>query len=69
MQFLKDFLRNLVLLLIIGLVLFIVFPDMMNQVFQLYAAFLGPTALLIVIVIERRISPQVVTSFGILAAA
>jgi uncharacterized membrane protein YccC len=50
MQFLKDFLRNLVLLLIIGLVLFIIFPDMMNQVFQLYAAFLGPIAILILIV-------------------
>jgi hypothetical protein len=50
MQFLKDFLRNLVLLLIIGLVLFILFPDMMNQVFQLYAVLLGPIAILIMIV-------------------
>ena len=50
MQFLKDFIRNLVLLLIIGLVLFIAFPGMMNQVFQLYAALLGPVVILIVIV-------------------
>jgi hypothetical protein len=50
MQFLKDFLRNLVLLLIIGLVLFIIFPDTMNQAFQLYAALLGPIAILIVVI-------------------
>jgi hypothetical protein len=35
MEFLKDFFRNLGLLLIIGLVLFVLFPDILKQIFQL----------------------------------
>lgn len=50
MQFLKDFLRNLLLLIVIVLILFIVFPDMMSQVFQVYGALLGPAAVLVIIV-------------------
>jgi hypothetical protein len=49
-EFLKDFLRNLGLLLIIGLVLFVLFPDMMKQIFHLYGALFGPVAIIIVIV-------------------
>ena len=48
MQFLKAFLRNLVLLLVIGLVLFILFPDITRQIFQLYGALFGPFALILV---------------------
>jgi hypothetical protein len=50
MEFLKGFLRNLGVLLIIGLVLFVLFPDMMKQVFQLYGELLGPVAIIVVIV-------------------
>ena len=50
MEFLKGFLRNLGLLLIIGMILFILFPDMMKQIFQLYGALLGPIAIIVVIV-------------------
>jgi hypothetical protein len=50
MEFLKDFLRNLVILIGIGVVLYIIFPDMMKQVFQLYGMLFGPIAILLVIV-------------------
>jgi len=50
MKFLKNFLRNLVLLIVIGLGLFLVFPNMMNQVFQLFGMLLGPFALIIIVV-------------------
>jgi hypothetical protein len=50
MEFLKGFLRNLGLLLIIGLVLFVLFPEIMKQIFQLYGALLGPVAIFVVIV-------------------
>ncbi len=50
MDFLKGFLRNLGLLLIIGLILFILFPDMMKQIFQLYGTLLGPVAIVVIIV-------------------
>jgi tetratricopeptide (TPR) repeat protein len=50
MGFIKDFIRNLVILIAIGVVLFIIAPDMMKQVFQLYGALLGPVAIIAVIV-------------------
>lgn len=50
MRFLKDFLRNLGLLLVIGLVLYVLFPDIMRQVFQIYGALFGPVVILIIIV-------------------
>lgn len=50
MKFLKGFLRNLGLLLVIGMFLYILFPDMMKQIFQLYGALLGPVAIVAVIV-------------------
>jgi hypothetical protein len=48
MQFLKRFLFNLGALLVIGIVLYIAFPKMMGDVFQLYGALFGPVFLLIV---------------------
>ncbi len=50
MRFFKAFVRNLILLIIIGIVLFGLFPDQMGQIFQLYGALFGPIAILIVIV-------------------
>ena len=49
MRLLMDFLRNLVLLIIIGLVLLFLFPDTMKQVIQIYGALLGPVAILVLI--------------------
>ena len=48
--FIKDFLRNLAILIAIGVVLFIVAPDFMNPVFQLYGALLGPIIIVLVVV-------------------
>jgi len=50
MEFLKALLRNLGLLIIIGLVLIVLFPDMMKQIFQLYGGLFGPVALVLIIV-------------------
>jgi len=49
-EFLKDLLRNLAFLIGIGVVLYIIAPDMMRQVFQLYGMLFGPIAILLVIV-------------------
>ncbi len=51
MEFAKNFLRNLILLGVIGVVLFIVFPDMMSQIFGLYGALFGPGLVLLVIIV------------------
>ena len=51
MQFFKDFVRNLVILVVIGAVLFLMFPDMMKQVYELYGMLFGPLAIVILIVI------------------
>jgi hypothetical protein len=48
MQFIKNFLRNLALLIVISLLLLVLFPDMMRQVFQLYGALFGPIAIIII---------------------
>ncbi len=49
MDFLKGLLKNLAFLLAIGVVLFVLFPNQMSQVFQLYGAIFGPIAILILI--------------------
>lgn len=49
-EFLKDLLRNLAFLVGIGVVLYLIVPDMMKQVFQLYGMLFGPIAILLVIV-------------------
>ena len=51
MQFIKDFIRNLLILITIGVVLFFMFPDMIKQVFELYGMLFGPLALVVLIVI------------------
>jgi hypothetical protein len=51
MEFIKHFLRNLVILIAIGVVLYIIAPGMMKQVFQLYGKLLGPLIIIVVIVV------------------
>lgn len=48
MDFLKAFLRNLALLVIIGVVLFVLFPQMMKQVYELFGALFGPLVIILV---------------------
>ena len=50
MQFIKDLLRNLAILIVIGLVVYFMYPDMMKQVFEAYGLIFGPLAILMVIV-------------------
>ncbi len=50
MRFLKAFLFNLGLLALAGILLLILFPDFMSQVYKLFGVMLGPVAILIVIV-------------------
>jgi len=50
MQFLKKLLRNLVILIGIGLVLLIIYPDIMSQVYQFFGLFFGPAVILILII-------------------
>ena len=49
MQFVKRFLLNLALMVVIGIVLFILLPDMMRRIFQLYGLLFGPLALVILV--------------------
>jgi hypothetical protein len=50
MQFIKDILRNLVILMVIGVGLYILFPKMMGDVIRLYEALFGLLAILLLIV-------------------
>jgi|GEM_PF-1218504 len=50
MQFFKDLLRNLAILIGLGLVMLILFPGIMSQVFQLYGALFGPLIIGVLIV-------------------
>ena len=50
MQFVKDLLRNLAILIGLGIVMLIFFPDIMSQVYQLFGALFGPLIILIIIV-------------------
>lgn len=51
MKFVKDLTRNLFILFFIGIALFVMFPDMMQQIFQIYGALFGPLAIIILVVI------------------
>ena len=51
MQFLKNFLKNLGFLVVIGIVLFFVAPDMMRQVFDAFGQLFGPLAIIMIIVV------------------
>lgn len=50
MQFLKDFLRNLAILIAIGIVLYLLYPSWMSQVFNIYGLLFGPLAIVMLIV-------------------
>ncbi len=49
MDFLKGLLRNLAILIGIGIVLLILFPIQMSQVYELLGGLFGPIAILILI--------------------
>ena len=50
-KFIKRLIQNLGLLLIIAIILFLVFPDMMRQVFQLFGGLFAPALIVILIVV------------------
>ena len=56
MRFLMDFLGNLFWLFVIGLLLILVFPDLIRQVYTALGSLFGPLAILLIIVaaIPRR---------------
>jgi len=59
MQFLKDLIRNLAILIVIGLVVYFMYPDIMKQVYEFFGLLFGPLAILMVIVfaLPRKSSP------------
>jgi hypothetical protein len=50
MTFLKRFLINLAFLIGLGIILTIISPNIMKQVFQLFGGLFGPLALLFVVI-------------------
>jgi len=50
MDFVKGLLRNLAFIVVLGIVLFLIFPDIMKQVSQIFGGLFGPLLILIVIV-------------------
>jgi len=50
MKFILKLLRNLVILLVLGFALYLLFPGLMGEAFQLYGKIFGPLALLALIV-------------------
>lgn len=56
MRFLKDLLRNLAILIGILIVIYMISPDIMGQVFELFGSLFGPLAIvaLIVFALPRR---------------
>lgn len=50
MEFLKRFLRNLFLLLVIGIVLYVVSPGIFNQVAEVYGLLFGPVIVVFLII-------------------
>jgi len=55
-QFFKNFLRNLFLLLVLGVVVYLISPEIMESVYKAFGQLFGPLAIIMVIVtaIPRR---------------
>ncbi|HBO33526.1 MAG TPA: hypothetical protein DD636_02095 [Anaerolineaceae bacterium] len=50
MEFFKNFLKNLGLLVVLGVVLLLVAPDMMRQVYDAFGQLFGPLVIVMIIV-------------------
>jgi len=50
MAFLKGFLRNLVFLAVLGLIIYLIEPEMVKGAFEAYWMILGPIGILLIIV-------------------
>jgi hypothetical protein len=50
MEFFKNLLRNLLILVAIGVVVYLLYPEVMGQVFQTYWTLWGPLAIVILVV-------------------
>lgn len=50
MGFILNFLKNLGFLIVAGIVLYILFPTMVGQVFQMFGVIFGPLAIVILLV-------------------
>lgn len=51
MDFIKDFGRNLFFLIVLGIVLLIFFPDIIQQILNLFGALFGPGLLILMIIV------------------
>jgi len=51
MDFLKRFLINLAVLIGLGILLLILFPDLMRQVYQLFGGLFAPAVILLLILV------------------
>ncbi len=56
MKFLSDFLRNLAILAVIGLALYVISPSIMTQVFNLFGTLFGP--LIVILLIAAAALPR-----------
>jgi len=56
MEFLKNLLRNIIILVAIGVFLYFASPDIMGQVYNLFGSLFGPLAIimLVVLALPRR---------------
>lgn len=50
MQFLKNLLRNLLILVALGVVVYLLYPTIMGQVFQVYWLLYGPLVIVMLVV-------------------
>jgi len=50
MKFLRKLVINLILIVVLFLVVYIIYPDIMGQVFQTYWMLFGPIGLLLLVV-------------------
>ncbi len=56
--FIKRLLRNLGILIVIGILLLLLYPDAMRQVFQTYVALFGPGLALLLLVTAALPEPR-----------
>ena len=50
-RFIKKFLFNIVILVVLGLVLYIAFPDIMKMLFEIYGALFGPGIIILTVIV------------------
>jgi uncharacterized membrane protein len=58
MRFIKRLVRNIAILVVIGIILLIIYPDIMRQIYQFYLVVFGPGLCILLLITAALPEPR-----------